>query len=65
MYTKESALMGLVQTQQDHIETLLRIIRVVKNQLNLACYDKLSKEEIKELNGELVEFLNLVLKEEK
>lgn len=65
MYTKESALMGLVQTQQDHIETLLKIIRVVKNQLNLACYDKLSKEEIKELNEELVEFLNLVLKEEK
>lgn len=65
MYTKESALMGLVETQQDHIETLLRIIRVVKNQLDLTCYDKLSKEEIKELNEELVEFLNLVLKEEK
>nr|DAT77164.1 MAG TPA: hypothetical protein [Caudoviricetes sp.] len=64
MYTKESVLMGLVQTQQDHIETLLKIIRVVKNQLDLASYDKLSKEEIKELNEELVEFLNLVLKEE-
>ena len=65
MYTKESVLMGLVQTQQDHIKTLLKIIRVVKNQLDLASYDKLSKEEIKELNEELVEFLNLVLKEEK
>ena len=65
MYTKESVLMELVQTQQDHIKTLLKIIRVVKNQLDLASYDKLSKEEIKELNEELVEFLNLVLKEEK
>ena len=65
MYTKESVSMGLVQIQQDHIETLLKIIRVVKNQLDLASYDKLSKEEIKELNEELVEFLNLVLKEAK
>lgn len=64
MYTKESVLMGLVQTQQDHIATLLKIIRVVKNQLDLTSYDKLSKEEIKELNEEIVEFLKLLLKEE-
>ena len=64
MYTKESALMGLVETQQGHIEILLKIIRVVKNQLDLTSYDKLSKEEIKELNEEIVEFLKLLLKEE-
>lgn len=63
---KINDVIALIQTQKSHIDTLDRLLVYIKNtlELNKTCYKHKDYEEMNKINTELIDFLNLILKEE-